>query len=321
MSQWVDKFEEHAVHGQLQNYKQKLNEIEEQNTEEPSPEATEHIERLKYVSNQVETVFRILDPFLTPVGPLNTINQQLAQAIAQCNQFQDNENVGHLANANNHADAVLIQLNSLPSIRTTEDLESLNEAILSLRRSVGQHNRYVSDERESIKSQIEKAKEELENLETNVAAKETRLDEVVSEFQRQFSESEERRRSEFAESEKEQESRFRDLQEKWSSEFEEFVRNKSAQSDSYLNEISERKNEAQELVYVIANTGMVGGYQKTANDVRIAARVWQAIALVSLLGLVVVAIFVFLPILGSNLGWQDSLSRVFLAAPIGILAA
>lgn len=192
MSQWVDRFEEHAAHGQLQNYKEKLNEIEEQNTEAQSPEATENIERLKQIGSQVESVFSTTDPFLTPVGPLNTINQQLAQAIAQCSQFQDNGNVGHLTNANNNADAVLLQLNSLPSIRTTEDLGSLNEAIISLRQSVGQHNRYVNDERESIQSQIEEAKKELENLEANVTANETRLDEVVSEFQRQFSESDDR---------------------------------------------------------------------------------------------------------------------------------
>ncbi|MGB3633706.1 MAG: hypothetical protein WA982_06670 [Rubrobacteraceae bacterium] len=321
MSQWVDRFEEHAAHEQLQNYVGQLNKLEEQNAEAPSPEVTENIERLKQIGNQVESVFSTIDPFLTPVGPLDNINQQLAQAIGQCSQFQDNGNIGHLTNANNNADAVLLQLNSLPSIRTTEDLGSLNEAIISLRRSVGQHNRYVSDERESIQSQIEEAKKELENLEANVAANETRLDEVVSEFQRQFSESEERRRSEFAESEKEQESKFRNLQEKWSSEFREFIEKESAQSDNHLKEISDRKDEAQELVYVIANTGMVGGYQKTADDERTAARIWKVIAVVSLLGLVAIAIFAFLPTLESNFGWQDSLSRVFLAAPVGILAA
>lgn len=321
MSQWVGRFEEHAAHVQLQNYKEKLNEIEAQNAEEPSPEVTEHIERLKYVGNQVETVFSILDPFLAPVGPLDNINQQLAQAIAQCSQFQENGNIGHLTNANNNADAVLVQLNTLPSIRNMEDLESLNEAIVSLRRSVGQHNRYVSDEHKGIQSQIGKAKEELETLETNISTNETRVDEVVSEFQRQFSESEERRRSESTKNEKEQESKFRDLQEKWSSEFKEFVENETTQSNNHLKEISAHKERAQELIYVIANTGMVGGYQKIADDERKSAFRWQATAVGAFAGLIIFAVFAFAATLGSDVSWQAFAARAFVAATFGLLAA
>lgn len=74
MSQWVDRIQNHAVHQQLQVFKETLNEIEKDSTATPSPEVTDHVERLKQVGNLVEKVLSTLDPFLAPLGILDSIN-------------------------------------------------------------------------------------------------------------------------------------------------------------------------------------------------------------------------------------------------------
>lgn len=194
MSQWVDQFQKHAVHQQLETLQSILLEIE--NLEEPSPDATVAIERLKQIQGLTRKNLTTLDPSLTPIGVLNNMNSQTQQVVSHCNQYRSTGDVGHLTNANNNADAVLIQLGSLPTLR---NVESVSEAIISLRRSVGQYHRYIDDEREGTQAQIEAAKGNLETLENSISTQQTRLDEIASEFQRQFSESEERRRNEFAE--------------------------------------------------------------------------------------------------------------------------
>lgn len=197
----------------------------------------------------------------------------------------------------------------------------MNEAISSFRRSVGQYHRYVSDEHDGTQAQIESAKEELEQLDSNISAQRNRADEIVNEFQRQFSESEERRRSELEESKKSQENNFNMLRERLESEFAEFLEEQTAQSSNNLEKISAHKERAEELIHVIANTGMVGGYQKIANDERKSAFRWQLIAVGAFIGLIIFAIFAFAATLGSNVSWQAFVARAFVAATFGLLAA
>ena len=217
MSQWVDRFNNHAIHQQLKTLQSTLLQLEEL-----SPDTTEAIERLKQIQELATKSLATLDPALAPLGVLNNLSSQVQQIISYCNQYQSTRDAGHLTNANNNADAVLMQLGGLPTLRNVEDVESLGEAITSLRRSVGQYHRYVDDERKGIQAQIEAAKGTLKDLENNITTQQTRLDEIASEFQKQFSESEERRRTEFAESEKDYENRFRELQENLESKFREF---------------------------------------------------------------------------------------------------
>lgn len=321
MPQYVELFQNHAVHEQLEVFDGVLAAIAEDSDIEPTPEVTESLERLKQIRNLVEKVFSTLDPFLTPTGVLDNINSHLQQAATHCNQYKANGNTAHLDNANNQADAILLQLGSLPTIRSNEELEGLSEGIVSFRRSVGQYERYVSDEHEGIEAKVEEAKSELEGVKSSIAAQQARLDEVVNEFQRQFSESEERRRSDFADSEKEQEARFRESEENRATEFRGFIQEQSAQSKKHLEKILSQKERAEELVYVIGNTGMVGGYQKIANDERKVAFRWQAVAVVAFVGLIAFAVFAFLATLGGSVSWQAFGARLFVAVSFGILAA
>src|SRR5215211_6495118 len=135
MPQWTERFQNHPVHQQLQSLKDSLPKVEEKADTVPSPEVTESIERLKQIADQTESVFSTLDPLMTSQAPLDNINNYLQQTVAYCNQYLADGNAVNLDTANANADGVLIQLGSLPIIRTTQDLEGLSESIQSLRRS------------------------------------------------------------------------------------------------------------------------------------------------------------------------------------------
>lgn len=167
MSLWVDQFENHAIHQQLKTLQSILLEIEE--LEEPSPESTDAVERLKQIQELATRSLASLDPTLAPLGVLNNLNSQIQQVVSHCSQYRSNRDLGHLTNANNNADSVLTQLNGLPTPRNINDVETLGEAVASLRRSVGQYHRYIDDEHKGTQAQVEAAKENLEGLENNIS--------------------------------------------------------------------------------------------------------------------------------------------------------
>ena len=84
--------------------------------------------------------------------------------------------------------------------------------------------------------------------------------------------------------------------------------------------ITAHKKQAEKLVHVIGNTGMVGGYQKTANQERAAAHFWQFVAFIAFGGLISFAIYAFLAT-GEGFSWMQVSGRVFVALTFGILAA
>ena len=249
------------------------------------------------------------------------MSSYFSQATSYCNQYLSDNNPAQLENANNQAEAVIVQLGSLPFVRSHEELEGLGESISSFRRSVGQYERYVTDEHTGIQAQIENAKQELVELSNNISAQQSRVDEVVNELQRQFSEGEERRRVEFADSLKGYDTEFKGVQQQRAEESIELQRRQSASTERHLEDILQQRQRAEQLVHVIGNTGMVGGYQKIANDERKVAFRWNIVAVIAFVLLIGFAIFAFVATLGGDISWQTFGARLFVALTFGILAA
>lgn len=99
MAQWVEQFRDHATHQQLRDLGNLMSDIES-GDQEPSPDVTESLERLKQVRTHTTKVLSTLDPNLVPVGVLNSLSSYLQQAISYLGQFQADQNIVHLTNAN-----------------------------------------------------------------------------------------------------------------------------------------------------------------------------------------------------------------------------
>ena len=95
----------------------------------------------------------------------------------------------------------------------------------------------------------------------------------------------------------------------------------AARGTAVIAELQVQKQKADELVNVIGNTGMMGGYQKVADAQKKAAGRWQWIAMVSMLGLVAFAIYAFVGSQGTDsIKWGIVAARAFVAVAFGIPA-
>lgn len=319
MSQWVDRVENHEVLTKLRTLEVLLNELED--VGELTAEKTQALDRLEAIRVLISKSLETLDPILIPVQILNNLNSQLSNLESECATFKSNGNQAHLINANNHADSALTQLSNLPRIMGLEELKGIRQAATSFRRSVAQYQRYTTKERAGLKAPFDKLKKELRETEAKIDSEKERVDSTLTELQKQFSEAQERRRQEVETAHKDWQEEF-DAEEKQRTEkFQSTLAAIEAGSEELLEEIESRRDRAEELVYVIANTGMVGGYQRVANRALKSATVWQVVAAASLIGLICFAVAAFLGTQTDIFSWPRFGGRAFVALAFGFLAA
>jgi hypothetical protein len=92
----------------------------------------------------------------------------------------------------------------------------------------------------------------------------------------------------------------------------------SAKVQEYIDQLEVRQGEAEKLVQVIGNTGMVGGYQKVANQERLSAWIWHGITFVFMIGLVAFAIIAFQSTIQGDFKLGTFGARAFVAIAFGI---
>ena len=321
-----------------------------------SPDMTTSLERVEQVRLWAVTRLRSTDPFLVPQQTLDQMAASAHSLLNEIQHFASNGNVGHVANATSHADTLLIQTTNLPAVATPADLKSMADGIKRLRRSVGQYKRYVYDERKGLLEPIEKARADLAALSSEIENQRSRSDAVISEFQDQFSRGEEERREAAGSAERQRLDDWQAVTQKHQEEFievmtsreeqvDELIERLKAEAEEHYNQwskvfsdlntelnskvtdeiiaITSHKEQAEALIHVIGNTGMVGGYQKTADQKRTAARIWQSVAAAAFVGLISFAIYTFVATTGEaeTFPWTQVSGRAFVALTFGILAA
>lgn len=93
------------------------------------------------------------------------------------------------------------------------------------------------------------------------------------------------------------------------------------QVQAYLDDLEEKKTAAEKIVGAVAQTGMVGGYQKIANAEQKTTRVWQVVTVLSILGFVGLMLFVVPTPADGVLEWSELIGRTLAALGLGGLAA
>ncbi len=353
MSEYTERVQNHPLHQMIGTLDNLLNSIESDG-EPPSPDVVSATERLKQIRAHTQKTLSGVDPFLVSVTTLDNLHSLFQKLEGEIKHYQSNRNPAHLTTANNHADNVLVHLSSLLPVRGVGDLESLRRGITSFRRSVSQFHRYVDDEREGLAGPIQEARSSLQAVKNEIESQKGRLDTAISQFQGQFSQSEERRRAEHADEEKSRseqsrttlkesseklsktaqiwEEKFKTLEdetreqtgaiaEKGKADLESVAKDLSDRVQGQMEKIGEYREQAQELVYVIANTGMVGGYQKIADQERKSSALWHRIAGGLFVGLIGFAIYAFLLTAESSFAWSAFAARIFVAAVFGLAVA
>jgi len=352
MSQWEERITNHPIHNNINNIINLIDEIE--NLENVDKLIFDDLYRIKTVVKLTLNSITGIDPILIPINNINNINNQLNSVNNELFSFKNNRNKGHINNANGHIDNVLGQLANIPNTFPHEDSKKYIEGITSFRRSAGQHLRNLYDEYGSLKNKFDGLNSNFQDLVNEIKSQKSRLDNAISQFQQQFSAAEENRREESIKSEQSRSDKFNQILEEQKKKIEEEIDNfesekntriedltknanelvnnytkksenliKSLSEDAkiFINYLKEKKAEAENLVHIIANTGMAGGYQKVANQARRTKNLWHVITILSLFGLISFAIIAFFSTIQTDFNLGKFGARTFVAFSFGILAA
>jgi hypothetical protein len=339
MSEWTSRVESHPIQNTLSNYESKINEIE--NEELITSQSIDDFERIKKIIRLLRNNLT-QDPILLTPAPLNNLNNTLQNSLNELTNFRSNQNSSHLKNANTHLDSLLIHLAQI-SFQSSFSISDFSETLVSFRRSAGQYAHYIEEEFNKLKASYESLNKEFIDFKAQINSQKTRLDTAISNFQTQFSEAETKRSETFNNSEikrtekfdasiTNQKEKFEDKLNGQVESFENALDTFKKQSEENLESISsntkslvenlvEKKNEAEKLVNVIANVGMAGGYQKVANEARKAKLIWQVATTIALTGLIAFAIIAFISAVSGEFNLGKFGARIFAAISFGIFAA
>jgi hypothetical protein len=341
MSQWNERFRDHAVWNTLQALGPAIDQAITREGNDPS--ISEMLSRLKAVQSFVGRRLAGIDRYLLTSGPLDALNGSLSACTTEVRNFIANGNPGHLTNANGQVDAVLGQLAQLNQADTAEEFQAAKEAADSYRQSLDAAITSMKTSAAQNRNELDTLRTRLGELAAQVESEKTRLTSVGTEFQSQFSTAQEARNKDFLTSEQQRLENFTkvsteytqklsDQNADFSKQREEIGRthrgeldqlNKEfvAASTEIRDQILARKEEVEKLVGVIGNLGVTSGYQKSANTAVFTARVWQTITLAALMGLIYIAYVAFLPLVHGEFTWSGFAGRVFVSLTVAVLAA
>jgi hypothetical protein len=285
MSQWTDRIRSHPVWQQLAALGPVLDQATAREGNDPA--AVDAIERLRAVLALAGKRLAATDPFLTYPGPMDGLNSALQSAINEVQSYISNGNVGHLTNANSHADSVLGHLSTFIPVSFADDLVVLSEATSSYRNALERHLTDSASAVQGLRSDADALRSRLTELANEATAERQRVGALASEHQAQFSTAQETRNREFAEAQTARQDRYASLVGEYTQKLSEQAAEATRQTEAtaaqsrqdladlkekyeqtakqVLDEINAYKHQVEKLVGVIGNLGVTSGYLRAAN--------------------------------------------------------
>lgn len=277
-----EQFENHNIHNVISQL--------ESATQKPLPDdaaqdAVDNLDRLRQGVAFIRERLEAASPTLTPVGRLDQIQKPLQACLNEINQFQSNNNSGHLANASNQIDgalnhtAALISLEQPAPIVKAKDVinfKSLAEDVIEdLRRKVSEawgDVQQITDNVEGLAAQAEQQKNDFNALKASTDAK---LKELEAQFQSEQSE---------------RVNKFQEYMEEIQSQADTQLAENKEIAENTLDFIGEKQTEAERIVSLIGNIGLTGNFKGAASREKKSADRLRVVALVCFLAMVGVVI-------------------------------
>lgn len=332
MSNWEQRVRDHQIHGKLMQVESLIEACEQ--IKDIDSNAVVALYRIRDVARRTGETIAALDPVLIPVSTLNNLSSQFQEVVKEVSSYRANKNAGHLNNANDHIDIILTQLSSLPFQIGNGKTKGFAESLTTFRKTIEKYTKSLEEKFTLIEKQHSQIQTKLQETTNEITNQKSRLDTAISQFQQQFSASEETRRTDFKNTEKERldefneqiqehEKAFKALLESLQKEHAEITSKVSEQSEKLIEEMQKQKKQAEDLVHVTANVAMAGGYQKEADQARKTKIIWQKVATISIVGLILFAIIAFVTTIGNSdqFDFGKFGARAFVALSFGLLAA
>lgn len=340
MSQWLSRFENHQVHSQIQQINELLDQVE--NDALKQSDGIEDYNRLKLVISLISRKLSEADPLLVGAPTLNSISSHAKNIIQELSNYNANKNIGHLTNANNHSDHLLVQAHMLSPVYDIPDIDGLRESIGNFRKSAGQYLHHMENDFSKLQSKTTELSNKCAEIFNEINVQKGRLDTAITQFQQQFSEAAEKRREQFSESEKQRNNEynakisnfnkeFSILMEKVEEDFKGILKkftditdnqidNFEKISNKEIEQLKYKKEEASNLVQIIGNIGVTGNFQKIANQEKKTADWLRKVALTLMICMVfVIGLTIFIST-KNGFDWKLAIFRIGAALILAIPA-
>lgn len=339
MSKWQERVSSHAAITNLSSLGNLLEDVSQ--LDDISSESLDDLERLREIQRYSNNAIEGLDPALIPPAILNKLAEPIQNIVNEVSAYKADKNAGHLANANNHADGLLTFVFQLPTPTPAVQLEGMRETVSSFRRSAGQFMASIERQKDEVATGLGSIKARVDEVVAEVSSQKGRLDSAISEYQQQFSQAENIRREEFIKAQGENSDQVKENLKKYDEELHAALGNVEAKIESliardekklqalisstderaeaHIGQLEQFRDQAEELLQVIGSTGMAGEFQKAATSARRTVWFWQAIALISMLGLIIFAILAYKSTGKEVIDWAHIGTRIFVAVSFGVL--
>lgn len=345
MSYYIERFDNHEIHSTMNQAEVLITEAESSDAE--TVDAQEKVSRLKEFHNYANHLLNNCDPEIVSINTLNNFNDKLSKLTSYLENYNDSGQDNLLNKANGQVDQMLVYLPQFNTPKSVSDLDGLQDSVTSFRRSISQHARYAEEEYEQFVSNIESLTQKAKSIRNDLDNQKQRLDNVVSNYQEQFSKAEDRRRKKAQEAAEERETAFKSNLEEYEQQLseaedkldetvqecvestqediDELQQNISNEANHLISDIERQKSEAEDIVGIISDTATTGRYQEIADREQIAMWVFQGVTVLSLGALVWFGYTVFsattAALSGEDFSWPMFAAKVFATATIGVLAA
>lgn len=292
MSKWIDRFNSHALIGVWSNL---IELIQDENlVEEATEDSVEDIARLRKVICYLNGTFESIDPEITPFNQLTNIQKTAQNCINEINAYKGNKNAGHLQNANNQADTLLIQFQQTPASVNAVSPENIKESVSAYSKTIGSFiSKYKAETEESVSElaqhinaldkDIEEKESKLAGLSAQIENVEQTIQKQTAEFNTQYQQSEKLRSEKFEKELSAYSQRSEENIGKYQNKADEEFSSLSLKAGKIIEVLTTLQDDASKVYGVTINTLQAGAYSSYANDEKKVANRYRLFASILML--------------------------------------
>lgn len=253
MSAREEQFENHSLHTTLSQLDSAL---QQKRAKQLSAGAVDDLDRIRQAAAFIRGRVEIASPLLTPSNRLDQIQKSLQGCLNEVNSFNSNGNEAHLANASNHIDTGLNNAAAIISLEQPEPSVKAKDAV-SFKSLAEEIIASLRDRSNSVEERAAQIEENLQNLEKSSEDQKTQIDSLQSTIDSKLQELE----TQFAAAQTERSTQFEKQAEQIDQEADKKLASILNSADETLNEISDKRSEAERIVNLIGNIGLTGNFK------------------------------------------------------------
>ena len=268
---------ETATYGKI---KAILDRLEAGASKEDPPDTRALEVRARYIANRLLTV----NPELLPPHMTAVIDSNLDQAAGQINDYLSNRNRPHLRAATEALGKATVNLLSMPTLGSAEDLkEGFADILMSTANSADSMLAAVKKDLDGVAEKVRELESKQSELDTQLQSAKERSDKAIAEYQQQFSDSENQRNIRFEKRIDTLAAEVQGASDRFDAQFDTIRGNFEKEAKAVLDRLNKRDEETQRLAHAMGAKGTSATFQATANKNQWAADWLRGLAIFLLL--------------------------------------